>query len=135
MSIFSKIFGSSNSATEAQLAAAQARIAELENQPAPEAEVVEVPVEVPVPQEMVSAVLCQWNSKISHMTVDEYAAYSGITVREFITQRFPSADLSRMSQLALTGADGTTMNLGLDDAMPGAAPRHIGVSQTSGFGA
>lgn len=134
MSIFSRIFGNDQSA---ELAAAQARIEELENrEPVTVTETEYVEVEVPVPAEMVSIVLVQWNSKTSSMTRDEYtSAYAGMPVREFIAQRFAAADLSRMSQLAVTLADNSQVTLNLDDVMPDEAPQYVGVSQTSGQGA
>lgn len=128
MSIFSRIFGNDQSA---ELAAAQARIEELENR-----EPVTEYVEVPVPAEMVSTVLVQWNSKTSSMTLDEYTSrFAGMPVREFIAQRFAAADLSRMSQIAVTLADNSQVVLNLDDVMPHEAPQYVGVSQTSGQGA
>lgn len=134
MSIFSKIFGR---ATQTELAAAQARIEELENQP-PVVETVteyaEVEIEVPVPQEMVSIVAVQFQHKLSAVTAEQYAAYAGMPVREFVSQMFPDADLTRISQISLVSTAGGNATLGLDEVMPSEVPSSIGISQTSGRG-
>jgi hypothetical protein len=134
MSIFSKIFGR---ATQTELAAAQARIEELENQP-PVVETVteyaEVEIEVPVPQEMVSIVAVQFQHKATSVTAEQYAAYAGMPVREFVSQMFPDADLNRISQISLVSTAGGNATLGLDEVMPSEVPSSIGISQTSGRG-
>lgn len=134
MSIFSKIFGR---ATQTELAAAQARIEELENQP-PVVETVteyaEVEIEVPVPQEMVSIVAVQFQHKATSVTAEQYAAYAGMPVREFVSQMFPDADLTRISQISLVSTAGGNATLGLDEVMPSEVPSSIGISQTSGRG-
>ena len=134
MSIFSKIFGR---ATQTELAAAQARIEELESQP-PVVETVteyaEVEIEVPVPQEMVSIVAVQFQHKATSVTAEQYAAYEGMPVREFVSQMFPEADLTRISQISLVSTAGGNATLGLDEVMPSEVPSSIGISQTSGRG-
>jgi hypothetical protein len=126
MSIFSRIFGTDNSA---ELAAAQARITELENQ-----EPVIQTVEVEVPQEMVSIVAVQFQHKSTSVTATQYAAYAGMPVREFVSQMFPDADLSRISQISLVSTAGGNVTLALDATMPAEIPSSIGISQTSGRG-
>lgn len=128
MSIFSRIFGSNNA-----LKAAQARIEELENQP-PVVEYAEVEIEVPVPQEMVSIVAVQFQHKATSVTAEQYAAYAGMPVREFVSQMFPDADLTRISQISLVSTNGGNATLGLDEVMPSEVPSSIGISQTSGRG-
>jgi hypothetical protein len=134
MSIFSRIFGNS---AQTELAAAQARIEELENQP-PVVETVteyaEVEIEVPVPQEMVSIVAVQFQHKATSVTAEQYAAYAGMPVREFVSQMFPDADLNRISQISLVSTAGGNATLGLDEVMPSEVPSSIGISQTSGRG-
>jgi len=140
MSIFSNInrfFGGTYlAAAEAELTAAQARIEELENQPAPEPEVVveTVEIEVPVPQEMVSIVAVQFQHKATSVTAEQYSAYAGMPVREFVSQMFPDADLTRISQISLVSSAGGNATLGLDEVMPSEVPSYIGISQTSGRG-
>lgn len=139
MSIFSRIFGNS---AQTELAAAQARIAELENQPAEVVteytevvtEYAEVEIEVPVPQEMVSIVAVQFQHKATSVTAEQYAAYAGMPVREFVSQMFPDADLNRISQISLVSTAGGNATLGLDEVMPSEVPSSIGISQTSGRG-
>ena len=132
MSIFSRIFGNS---AQTELAAAQARIAELENQPAEVVtEYAEVEIEVPVPQEMVSIVAVQFQHKATSVTAEQYAAYAGMPVREFVSQMFPDADLTRISQISLVSTAGGNATLGLDEVMPSEVPSSIGISQTSGRG-
>ena len=128
MSIFSRIFGTDNSA---ELAAAQARITELENQ---EPVIQTVEVEVPVPQEMVSIVAVQFQHKSTSVTATQYAAYAGMPVREFVSQMFPDADLTRISQISLVSTAGGNVTLALDATMPAEVPSSIGISQTSGRG-
>lgn len=126
MSIFSRLFGTAdNTAAEAELAAAQDRIQELENQ---EPQV----IEVPVPQEMVSVVAVQFAHKSTSITAAEYSAYVGIPVKEFVSQMFSSADLNNISQISLVSTQGTTAVLGMDDIMPETTPATVGISQTSG---
>jgi len=136
MSIFSNInrfFGGADlAAAEIKLAAAQARIEELENQPTPEPEVVKI--EVPVPQEMVSIVAVQFQHKATSITAEQYSAYAGMPVREFVSQMFPDADLTRISQISLVSSAGGNVTLSLDEVMPSEVPSSIGISQTSGRG-
>jgi hypothetical protein len=132
MSIFSRIFGTDNSA---ELAAAQARITELENQePVIETVTETVEIEVPVPQEMVSIVAVQFQHKSTSVTATQYAAYAGMPVREFVSQMFPDADLARISQISLVSTAGGNVTLALDATMPAEVPSSIGISQTSGRG-
>ena len=139
MSIFSNInrfFGGTDlAAAEVELAAAQARIEELENQePVIETVTETVEVEVPVPQEMVSIVAVQFQHKSTSVTATQYAAYAGIPVREFVSQMFPDADLTRISQISLVSTAGGNVTLALDATMPAEVPSSIGISQTSGRG-
>lgn len=131
MSIFSRIFGSADNSAE--LAAAQARIDELEAQ-GPEIVTETVEVEVPVPQEMVSVVAVQFQHKATSLTATQYAGYANMTVREFVSQMFPDADLSRISQISLVSTAGGNVTLTLDATMPAVVPASIGISQTSGRG-
>ena len=109
MSIFSRIFGTNNSA---ELAAAQARIEELEAQePTVVYETETVEVEVPVPQEMVSVVAVQFQHKATSVTATQYASYAGMPVREFVSQMFPNADLTRISQISLVSTAGGNVTL------------------------
>ena len=109
MSIFSRIFGTNNSA---ELAAAQARIEELEAQePTVVYETETVEVEVPVPQEMVSVVAVQFQHKATSVTAAQYSAYAGMPVREFVSQMFPNADLTRISQISLVSTAGGNVTL------------------------
>lgn len=133
MSIFSRIFGSADNSAE--LAAAQARLAELEaKEPEVVVETEIVEVEVPVPQEMVSVVAVQFQHKATSVTTEQYASYAGMPVREFVSQMFPDADLTRISQISLVSTDGGNATLSLDEVMPSEVPSSIGISQTSGRG-
>lgn len=131
MSIWNAIFG--NNSAQAELDAAQARIQELEAQ-GPEVVTETVEVEVPVPQEMVSIVAVQFQHKATSLTATQYAGYAGMSVREFVAQVFPDADLARIGQISLVSTTGGNVTLALTDTMPAEVPARIGISQTSGRG-
>jgi hypothetical protein len=132
--VFARIFGF-GSDNSAELQAANARISELETQgPVIETVTETVEVEVLVPQEMVSIVVVQLQHKATSVTAEQYAAYAGMLVREFVSQMFPDADLTRISQISLVSTTGGNATLALDDTMPAEVPASIGISQTSGRG-
>jgi hypothetical protein len=131
MSIWNAIFGTPDNSAELQ--AAQDRIAELEAQ-GPEVVTETVEIEVPVPQEMISVVAIQFQHKATSLTATQYAGYAGMSVREFVSQVFPDADLARISQISLVSTAGGNVTLPLDGSMPAEVPASIGISQTSGRG-
>jgi hypothetical protein len=128
MSIFSRFFGNN----DAELQAAQARIAELEANPDV---VVETEIlEIEVPAEMVTIVAVQFQQKVTSLTADQYSAYAGLTVREFVSQVFPSADLTLISQISVMSSSGGNVVLPLDGVMPSEVPANVSIAQTSGRG-